>query len=194
VYAFISYFELAARFATNGAASSAFEEIKRLYGWMATHDPKITFWEGIGPGGSPYEQGFTSMAHGWSTGIVSLMSNYVLGVQPTGPGFKTWQICPVVDGGNLTWAQGQVGTPSGPIRVSWKKSDDGSFTLQINTPKDTNGVLCVPTEGFKNDRIVMDGKQVKGVDTNTFGPIATSGDGFKTIKADGGPHTIVVGG
>ncbi|KAJ5805263.1 hypothetical protein N7474_011150 [Penicillium riverlandense] len=194
VYAFISYFELAARFATKGAASSAFEEIKRLYGWMATHDPKITFWEGIGPGGSPYEQGFTSMAHGWSTGIVSLMSNYVLGVQPTGPGFKTWQICPVVDGGNLTWAQGEVGTPSGPIRVSWKKNDHGSFTLQIDTPKDTSGVLCVPTEGFRNDGIVMDGKQVKGVEANTIGPIATSGDGFKMIKADGGSHTIVVGG
>ena len=43
-------------------------------------DPEITFWEGIGPNGSAYDEGFTSMAHGWSTGIGPLMTNYVLGI------------------------------------------------------------------------------------------------------------------
>lgn len=194
VYAFISYFELAARFATAGAAGSAFEEIKRLYGWMSTHDPEITFWEGIGPGGSPYEEGFTSMAHGWSTGIVPLMGNYVLGIKPTGPGFKTWQICPVVDGGDLTWARGQVGTPRGPIKVSWQKKSDGAFEMQIDAPKDTTGVVCVPTSGFKNARLVVDGKQVKGtMNASTTGPIATSGENFKVLGAKGGSHTFSVG-
>ncbi|KAJ6109535.1 hypothetical protein N7486_001770 [Penicillium sp. IBT 16267x] len=158
VYAFISYFELAARFATPGASSSAFEEIKRLYGWMSTHDPEITFWEGIGPNGSPYEEGFTSMAHGWSTGIVPLMTNYVLGVRPTGPGFKTWQICPVVDGGNLTWARGEVGTPQGPIRASWSNNDNGTFSLRIEAPENTRGFVCVPSTGFKSDRVVWMGR------------------------------------
>lgn len=179
VYAFISYFELAALF-TTGAVSSAYEEIKRLYGWMATHDPKSTFWEGIGPGGSPYEQGFTSMAHGWSTGIVPLMSNYVLGVMPTGPGFRTWRICPVVEG-DLTWARGQVGTPYGAIRVDWKKHGHGSFHLRIETPEDTSGIVCVPT-GY--DGVVVDGKP---------GKTHPSGEGFEMIRTDGGKHTIVVG-
>ncbi|KAJ5554257.1 hypothetical protein N7513_004216 [Penicillium frequentans] len=194
VYAFISYFELAARFATPGTSSSAFEEMKRLYGWMSTHDPEITFWEGIGPNGSPYEEGFTSMAHGWSTGIVPLMSNYVLGVRPTGPGFKTWQICPVIDGGDLTWARGQVGTPRGPIRVSWSKNKNGTFGLEIEAPQGTSGVVCVPSAGFKSDRVVMDGEEVKQMaDVPVFGPIATSGEGFTLIQARGGSHTILVG-
>ncbi|KAJ5125473.1 hypothetical protein N7526_007650 [Penicillium atrosanguineum] len=194
VYAFISYFELAARFATVGAAGSAFDEIKRLYGWMSTHDPEITFWEGIGPGGSPYEEGFTSMAHGWSTGIVPLMSNYVLGIKPTGPGFKTWQICPVVDGGNLTWARGQIGTLQGPIKVSWQKKSDGAFEMQIDAPQDTTGVICVPTSGSKNAQIVVDGKKVNSnAKASTMGPIATSGENFKVLNAKGGSHTIFVG-
>lgn len=75
VYAFVSYFELAARLATPGFAASAFDELRRLYGWMAAHNPTVTMWEGIGPGGTAYESGFTSMAHGWSTGVVPLMSN-----------------------------------------------------------------------------------------------------------------------
>jgi hypothetical protein len=192
VYAFISYFELAARFATLGASNSAFDEIKRLYGWMSTHDPEITFWEGIGPDGAPYEDGFTSMAHGWSTGIVPLMSNYVLGIKPTAPGFKTWQICPVIDGGDLTWARGAVGTPSGPIKVRWEKGTDRSFVLQIDTPEETKGVICVPTGGSKG-RVVMDGMEVDGnADVDIMGPIATAGEGFMVVKASGGVHMVTV--
>ncbi|KAJ5634844.1 hypothetical protein N7528_002686 [Penicillium herquei] len=194
VYAFISYFELAARFATPGASDSAIEEIKRLYGWMSTHDPEVTFWEGIGANGSPYEEGFTSMAHGWSTGIVPLMSNYILGVKPTGPGFKTWQICPVVDAGDLTWARGEVGTPRGPIQVSWSKGDNGTFEMHIEVPEDTSGVVCVPTTGFNSTRVLMDGKQVRqAANASIVGPIATSGDGYELIQAGGGSHTILVG-
>ncbi|KAJ5752487.1 hypothetical protein N7520_009404 [Penicillium odoratum] len=194
VYAFISYFELAARFATPGASDSAVEEIKRLYGWMSTHDPEITFWEGIGPNGSPYEEGFTSMSHGWSTGIVPLMSNYILGVRPTGPGFKTWQICPVSDGGDLTWARGEVGTPQGSILVSWSKNANRTFDLQIETPENSSGVVCVPNLGFKSSRIIMDGSEVKQTaNVSTFGPIATTGDNYTLIQVTGGYHTIVVG-
>jgi hypothetical protein len=193
VYAFISYFELAARFATLGASHSAFEEIKRLYGWMSTHDPEITFWEGIGSDGAPYEDGFTSMAHGWSTGIVPLMSNYVLGIKPTAPGFKTWQICPVTDGGDLIWARGAVGTPSGPIKVLWEKSLDGSFVLQIDTPNDTDGVICVPTGGSKS-QVIIDGMKVdSSADVDILDPIATAGEGFRVVKTGGGSHMVIVG-
>ena len=138
VYAFISYFELEARFVSN-QATSAFEEIRRLYGWMAAHDPKITMWEGIGPSGSPYEGAFTSMAHGWSTGIVPLLSNHVLGVKPTAPGFSHFTICPVA--GDLSWASGEVPTPKGGISVSWTKKR-GAMSLRVTAPKGTSGKVC----------------------------------------------------
>lgn len=91
VYPFVSFFELAARFrsANSETVASGFEELRRLYGTMARQDPGVTMWEGIASGGTPYEQGFTSMCHGWSTGVVPLLSEFVLGVRPTGKGFET---------------------------------------------------------------------------------------------------------
>ncbi|OHE94447.1 alpha-L-rhamnosidase A [Colletotrichum orchidophilum] len=145
VYAFISYFEMAARFAS-GVGETAVEEMKRLYGWMSNQDPRVTFWEGIGPGGRPYEDGFTSMAHGWSTGVVPLMSGHVLGVRPTGPGFRTWSVSPEVSG--LRWARGVVPTPEGDgIGVEWEDFGDGDgrqFRVVIRAGEGTKGVVGVP--------------------------------------------------
>lgn len=187
VYAFISYFEIAARFATPGMASTAFDEIRRLYGWMASHDPQITMWEGIGPNGTAYEGAFTSMAHGWSTGIVSLLTGYVLGVTPRAPGFKTWRICPVVDGGGLTWARGEVSTPQDKIGVSWERKDRQSgavFILQIEAPEKSSGVVCIPTLQLENPKISMDGTSVALPRIQTMG--------WVTANVTGGKHVFIV--
>jgi hypothetical protein len=178
VYAFISFFELQGRLLTDGLADSAIEEINRLYGWMATHDPTITDWEGIGPGGSPYEQGYTSMAHGWSTGIVSLLSNYVLGVMPTGPGFATWNLKPVPAG--LKWASGTVSTPHGDIVVNWSVKASG-FTMSFNVPKGTTAQVSVPAAG--GQKLKLDGKAMH----------TTPHDGYMVLDTvEPGKHEIDV--
>ncbi|KAJ6438159.1 alpha-L-rhamnosidase A [Purpureocillium lavendulum] len=160
VYAFISYFELQARLMTPGASNSAFDEISRLYGWMSSHDPKITMWEGIGPNGSAYQGAFTSMAHGWSTGIVPLLSNHVLGVVPTKPGFKRWRICPVLEFGDVSWAKGEVPTPHGALGVSWAKRGHEQVTFNITVPHGTSGVLCLPEIGLRNRNVTVNGAPV----------------------------------
>jgi hypothetical protein len=137
VYAFTSYQELQARFQT-GQADSALDEIGRLYGWMASHDPGRTDWEGVGAGGSLYEQGFTSAAHGWSTGVLPALTNGLLGVTPTGPGFSTWTLDP--HPGNVRWAQGEVPTPHGPIKVSWNQTPS-AFDLTVEVPRGTTARL-----------------------------------------------------
>jgi hypothetical protein len=139
VYAFTSYQELQARFLT-GQAGSALEEIGRLYGWMAAHDPGRTHWEGIGAGGSLYQGGFTSAAHGWSTGVLPALTNGLLGVTPTGPGFSTWTLRP--QPGGVQWAQGEVPTPHGPIKVSWEQGS--TFRLTVDVPAGTTARLELP--------------------------------------------------
>ncbi len=160
VYAFISYFEIQARFAT-GLGDSALEEIRRLYGWMSSHDPEVTFWEGVGDNGSMYEGAYTSAAHGWSTGVVPALTNYVLGVIPTGPGFSSWSIKPVP--GDVTWAKGQVPTPTGNVSVSWNNDPtSGLFSLNATVPTGTEGLVSVPVtnssvEVYLNGVVVWDG-------------------------------------
>ncbi|KAI9650426.1 hypothetical protein NHQ30_000440 [Ciborinia camelliae] len=197
VYAFISYFEIAARFQTN-LVSSAFDEIRRLYGWMAKNDPKVTMWEGIGPNGTPYEQGFTSMAHGWSTGIVPALSNYVLGIIPTGVGFSTWSVKPYP--GDLSWAKGQVSTPHGPIAVDWSIDSSGKFLMSVAAPVDTNGTVSLPV-GFSSTakRDAAPEVFVDGILAWSNGPMAfdaefDSHDEYVTLSLAGGStHQITVG-
>jgi hypothetical protein len=178
VYALTSYFELAARFSTPGNEISAYDELRRLYGWMATHDPGVTQWEGIGPGGVSYQGPFMSYSHGWSTGIVPLMSNYVLGVKPTASGFSSWSICPIVKG-ELSWAKGVVPTGNGgSIKVSWEKSGTetiDSLALEVEVPDGTGGSICVPDIGRDITSIVLNGETL---------PID------EEIKVDGGRYSI----
>lgn len=188
VYAFISFFELQARFLTN-QAESALEEIGRLYGWMTTHDPTVTVWEGIGPGGMPYEGTYTSMAHGWSTGVLPLLTNYVLGVQPTGPGFETWTLKPYT--GGLQWARGQVATPYGAIEVSWQMGSAGAFQLNATVPVDTVATISVPANG--NATVCLDWQTVYASGLQSYGSKTDYADGF--VKLDGvggGMHAVTV--
>ncbi|RFU26408.1 hypothetical protein B7463_g9932, partial [Scytalidium lignicola] len=189
VYPFISFFEIAARF-TSGVAESALEEIRRLYGWMSTNDPFSTFWEGIGNNGSLYEQGYTSLAHGWATGIVPALTNYVLGVQPTGPGFSTWAVKPYP--ANITWARGQVPTPNDVISVNWNSSTTGAqFSISVSSPQGTNGTISVPVASdsvsvyvdsklaWQNGRALLDS--------------AVYDDGYVSVNVTGGLHLVTAG-
>ncbi|KAM0128493.1 hypothetical protein ACHAO1_008957 [Botrytis cinerea] len=196
VYAFISFFEISARFKTNLVAS-AFDEIRRLYGWMAKTDPKVTMWEGIGPNGSPYEQGFTSMAHGWSTGIVPAMSNYVLGVIPTGPGFSTWSVKPYP--GDLKWAKGRIPTPKGPINVNWSINSSGWFLMSVDAPSGTSGSVSLPVRfstSVKRDTAIeinVDGEVAWNNGPKAFDAQLNGDDGYITLSLAGGAiHNITV--
>jgi hypothetical protein len=172
VYAFTSYPEIVARFRT-GAAGSAIDQIKRTYGWMTTHDPGSAAWEGIGPGGEPYEDGFTSMAHGWSTGVLPALTNELLGVTPTGPGFTTWTVAP--HPGPVAWARGSVPTPHGPLTVSWQRGST-AFTLRVTAPAGTRGRIVLPAHAGTT-RITVNGAAVHGAVVQNVGP---------------GEHTVVV--
>jgi hypothetical protein len=142
VYAFTSYPEIVARFET-GRAESAIDQIRRTYGWMDSHDPGITNWEGIGPGGSLYEGAYTSMAHGWSTGVLPALTHQLLGAVPTSPGYATWEVRP--HPGGIAWAQGQLPTPQGPLEVSWENSAT-VFTLTVHVPAGTRGAVAIPMD------------------------------------------------
>ena len=157
VYAFLSYFEIAARF-ESGDVTGALDEIKRLFGWMASHDPQNTFWEGISTNGSLYEGAYTSCAHGWSTGVTPALSQYVLGVEPVEPGYAVFSVTPRM--GHLTWAKGSVPTPHGAVDVSWASDSSSFFALNLTLPEGTNGQVNLPLP-FGGD------VQVNGSDTQT---------------------------
>ncbi|MFR0357224.1 alpha-L-rhamnosidase C-terminal domain-containing protein [Streptomyces sediminimaris] len=161
VYAFTSYPEIVARF-TAGRAGSALDQIRRTYGWMDGHDPGVTHWEGIGPGGSLYEGAYTSMAHGWSTGVLPALTHQLLGARPTSPGYATWEVRP--HPGDVAWAQGRLPTPHGALQVAWRDSG-GSFRLDVDVPRGTRATVALPGDSRRltvrsRGRVVWAGRRV----------------------------------
>ena len=132
VYPFISYYELQARFQL-GLDSSAFDLLRREWGYMAQHGPG-TMWETIGPYGGPPTDDHPSYDSGWSSGGAPALTEYVLGVQPVAPGFATFTVKPHPN--DLWWAEGDVPTPHGVIHVQWHRVGLSVF-LHVTAPPGT---------------------------------------------------------
>jgi len=128
-------------------------------------------WETLAPDATPAFGAATSLAHGWSSGPTSALSKYVLGVRPIEAGYKTWLIEP--QPGDLSWANGRVPTPYGPIEVKWEKRDE-SFVLDFSVPDGTRSSVGVPLVG-KSGSLMLNGHRVK-----TAATFSTDGNAGRT--------------
>lgn len=102
-----------------------------------------------------------SLCHGWSAGPTTFLTEYILGVRPTGAGFKTCTLAPRL--GDLTWASGVVPTPRGDITV--RVTRKGSvLTLKVKVPKGTTATVTLPSS-----ITTVDGEPAKG-SSQSVGP------------------------
>lgn len=127
--------------------AQAIQLMRTEWGRMTVPGPDYTgaIWETEGTNGS-IQSGTTSLAHGWSTGPTSALSEYVLGIGPTSPGYATWQVEP--HPGTLSWAEGQAPTPHGAIVVDWgHETTEGRFVMKVDVPAATSGTIGVPSFG-----------------------------------------------
>jgi alpha-L-rhamnosidase len=148
-----------------------------------------TLWEKLGQNGQITDSN-ASLAHGWATAPVSAFSSYLLGVQPTSPGYKSWTIAP--QSGGLAWAQGRVPTPSGPIVSRWESSHD-SFKLTIAVPFGTEGTVAVPLL-HGSGTIAENGRTVWADGAPRSGVSATRVGGTVMFSHVHGANTFVSGG
>ncbi len=81
-----------------------------------------------------------SLAHGWASGPAAFLAEQVLGIQPTGPGFRTVDIHPTLAG--LTYARGAEPTPRGLLSV-----DLTPTRLTITLPPATTASVLAPFPG-----------------------------------------------
>jgi hypothetical protein len=187
-----SGFEASARLAladpSGAQQTGGLDLIRTFWGYQLAQDPGGTFWEKANLSGQPGIAQFTSLAHGWAAGPTVSLTNQVLGVQPTGAGFSSYDVVPTP--GDLSWAQGRVPTPHGAISASWRRSG-GAFTLTTDAPHGTTGRLAVPTGGARM-RVTLDGRTVWD-GTKAVGHAHASADGMRVYVDAVGPghHTLV---
>ena len=106
--------------------------------------PQIRRWQ-IVPDTQSFKEMWTGgdLSHGWCSTPLVQMSQRILGVEPTAPGFKTMAVRPHVC--DLDWAKGSVPTPNGDVTVSWKWAGD-KIMLDVTIPSGSEADVILPSK------------------------------------------------
>ena len=92
---YVTGLELNARFGS-GDTAGAMALTNLMWAQMVNRDGPYytgTLWEKLNQDGTDVDSN-ASLAHGWATVPTSAFSGYLLGLQPTSPGYSTWTIAP----------------------------------------------------------------------------------------------------
>lgn len=124
-----------------GRQTQVLHEIRNYWGGML-REGATSFWEKYIPSeqgtehlamyGRPYGK---SLCHAWGASPVYLLGRYFLGIQPTQPGYATWEARPYL--ADLEWMEGRVPTPNGIIHIRMERhyvcirSDEGRGRLYL---------------------------------------------------------------
>ena len=124
-----------------GRQTQVLQEIRNYWGGML-REGATSFWEKYIPSeqgtehlamyGRPYGK---SLCHAWGASPVYLLGRYFLGIQPTQPGYATWEARPNL--ADLEWMEGRVPTPNGIIHIRMERhyvcirSDEGRGRLYL---------------------------------------------------------------
>lgn len=145
---FNQYFVIQA-FAKMNKYDDALSSIRDLWGGQIKYGG-TTFFEDYRPswntvvtknGPVPNNQcGFTSLCHPWGAGVTKWLSEEVLGIKPTSPGFSTFDIVPHL-GRTLTNVSGKTPTPHGVISARF---DVSTGLSSVSTPVGTIGRIGIP--------------------------------------------------
>ncbi|KWU43435.1 hypothetical protein RHOSPDRAFT_35040 [Rhodotorula sp. JG-1b] len=105
------------------------------------------YWEFLSADGTyPGNDLETAQSHYWGGFPTAFMTEYVLGVRPTTPGFVTFEVKPLSDWSD-TWVQGRVPTPHGLIYTAWGYDSAGKIHMEVTAPKGTAGIISPPFSG-----------------------------------------------
>ena len=110
----------------------ALERMKTRYTKMLRYEDHTTLFEGWGIGSEGFGGG--TINHAWSGGPLTLLSQKVCGVEPTSPGFRSFQVCPQM--GSLKEASASLETNYGMIKVALKRSGS-KIQMTLSVPEGT---------------------------------------------------------
>lgn len=171
---FIGSIEVLARLTANDD-ENALELIRTEWGHML-NDPRgtnSTMWEAMQSNGDFRQFGslpesYVSLAHGWSTGPTSALTNYVLGIAPDTAGAQDYHVIP--HPGNLRHVEGSlmVGTNK-TISTAYDINSCGNFSMTVDSSSNngSTGVIAVPLSGHRravqiNDKEAWNGTTFVG--------------------------------
>ena len=99
------------------------------------------------------QAGYTSLCHPWAAGITKWLSEEILGIKPTSPGFATYEVLPHL-GRTLTSVAGKTPTPLGDICAGF---DVSTGICNITSPVGSIGRIGIPKVEKNISRIKING-------------------------------------
>lgn len=172
-----------------GYEKAAINRHKSRFSYMVNHPDFSTLFEGWGIGENGFGGG--TVNHGWSGGGLAICSQYICGISPLTPGFKTFQIMP--QPGPLKNATVTVPTISGTIKSEFK-IDNNSFYLNAEIPKGTEAIIGIPL--LKKYRTIvvnntMIWKNGKYMEVNVISPVTDTKDTkYIKLRCNSGNYSI----
>ncbi|MFD0670909.1 family 78 glycoside hydrolase catalytic domain [Cohnella sp. GCM10027633] len=133
----------------NGRGETAFRLLNRTEfpGWGHMIDKgSRTTWEGF--------DDIESHSHAWNAYPARLFLQYLAGIAPASPGFKTIRIRPTIPEG-LAYVRSSIETVRGTISVRWERLEGGGLRLEATIPANTAGCLVVPKPWGEGTEIAL---------------------------------------
>jgi len=136
-----------------GYVDFAIERMKKRFGSMVNNPDYETLFEGWGIGEKGYGGGTTN--HAWSGGVLTILSQYMCGIEPVESGYKLFQVIPNL--GSVKQAAATIQSVKGVIKSSFDNSNH-IFKLTVTIPKATEAIIGIPAEKVTtiklNNRII----------------------------------------
>lgn len=142
-YILESYFQ-------QGDVQSALNRMKTRYEVMV-NSKLTTLWEDWRIGGS----GGGSINHGWAGGPLTLLSQYVAGIQPLDAGWKSFVVKPQL--GDLKWVSCTVPAGNKIINAKINKTNKG-FEINVNNTLGCSYIIAIPKTG-NTKKIAINNKE-----------------------------------
>lgn len=133
-----------------GQGTYALERVEKRFAPMVNDDNYTTLFEDWRVGGA----GGGSTNHAWSGGTLTVISQYLCGVEPLEPAYKVFKIEP--DPASFKTASISIPTVAGTVRSEFENNTDG-LVLKVTVPSKTKAIVYMPLSAAET--ITINGKE-----------------------------------
>jgi alpha-L-rhamnosidase len=167
-----------------GHRAEALQWMRDYWGGMIA-EGATSFWESYDPRWTKHDfhtglqaDGragyYVSLAHGWSAGPTAWLSEQVLGIRPTGEGFRTVTVEPELAG--LSAVEGSEPTPHGNLQVSAT-----GRTIVLDLPPDVDATVLVRDSW--GSKLGVNGRPARSSSASVAG--------YRSIHIDQAGHYVI---
>ncbi len=159
-----------------GYGDYALERMKKRFSPMVNNPDYTTLFEGWGIGSEGFGGG--TVNHAWSGCALTILSQYLCGIEPIEPGYTLFQVTPRPSG--IERASAKIQSVKGEISSTFI-NNKRQFVLDVTIPEGTEAIIGIPDYSFReikaNGKVVWRNKNfcsnkiVIGIKDNTTGHI-----------------------